>query len=143
MYISMGRPEAMAMLSGENIYGSVKFYQTGQGTIVAVDVAGLPQTPTNIFGFHIHQGEHCTGPDFADTLGHYDPANTEHPKHAGDLPPLFSNNGRAFMIVRTDRFQVAQIIGKTVVIHHDPDDFTTQPAGNSGMKIACGVITAM
>ena len=143
MYIYMGRPEAMAMITGENIYGSAKFYQTGQGTVVAVDVTGLPQTPTGIFGLHIHQGSSCAGQDYADALGHYNPDNTDHPNHAGDLPPLFANNGRAFMIVRTDRFQVAQIVGKTVVIHDAPDDFTTQPAGNSGNKIACGVISPM
>ena len=48
--------------------------------------------------------------------------------------------GRAYLAVRTDRFRVQEIIGRTVVIHSDPDDFRSQPAGNAGTKIACGVI---
>ena len=56
------------------------------------------------------------------------------------MPPLFINDGYAFMIFLTDRFKVDEIIGRTVIIHSMPDDFTTQPSGNSGMKIACGVV---
>lgn len=63
-----------------------------------------------------------------------------HPYHAGDLPPLFSANGNAVLEVLTDRFNIHQIIGKTIIIHRNPDDFTTQPSGNAGEKIACGVI---
>lgn len=60
--------------------------------------------------------------------------------HAGDLPPLLSCQGNAYLSVKTDRFSVNEIIGRTVVIHSNPDDFHTQPAGNAGKKIACGVI---
>jgi Cu-Zn family superoxide dismutase len=56
------------------------------------------------------------------------------------MPPLFGNQGYAFLMFLTDRFTAREIIGKTVIIHDKPDDFTTQPAGNSGNKIACGVI---
>ncbi|MCX7614928.1 MAG: superoxide dismutase family protein, partial [Clostridiales bacterium] len=63
-----------------------------------------------------------------------------HPGHAGDLPPLFGNYGHAFMAVFTGRVSVSEIIGRTVIIHASPDDFTTQPSGNSGKKIACGQI---
>ena len=79
---------------------------------------------------------------FADAKTHYNPKSCPHPYHAGDLPPLFSANGYAYSAVLTDRFTVDEIIGKTVVIHSSPDDFTTQPSGNAGRKIACGVITA-
>lgn len=74
------------------------------------------------------------------TGGHVNPENTLHPNCAGDLPPLLGNQGMAYILVLTDRFRVSDILGKTVVIHGDPDDFHTQPAGNSGMKIACGMI---
>lgn len=60
--------------------------------------------------------------------------------NAGDLPPLFENNGLAVSVFLTNRFSVNQIIGKTIIIHDKPDDFTTDPSGNSGTKIACGVI---
>ncbi len=98
---------------------------------------------SRIFGFHIHEGGCCRGNEsdpFADTLSHYNPNGCEHPAHAGDLPPLFGNKGCAFSAFLTDRFTVEEIIGRTVVIHDMPDDFTTQPAGGSGSKIGCGVI---
>ncbi|NLF57432.1 MAG: superoxide dismutase family protein, partial [Candidatus Hydrogenedens sp.] len=96
-----------------------------------------------VFGFHIHEGNACTGnasDPFAATGGHFNPQSCPHPQHAGDLPPLFGNNGYAWSSVLTDRFTVDAIAGRTVVIHRRPDDFTTQPSGNSGEKIACGVI---
>ena len=58
------------------------------------------------------------------------------------MPPLFANAGYAFLVFYTDRFTVPEVVGRTVVIHDMPDDFTTQPAGNSGKKIACGVVKA-
>lgn len=58
----------------------------------------------------------------------------------GDLPPLLSMGGRAFLAVETGRFTPCEVVGRTVVIHGSADDFHTQPAGNAGKKIACGVI---
>lgn len=81
------------------------------------------------------------GNDFAATGSHYDPGKQSHPRHAGDLPPLMSFGGRAYLAVMTDRFSIRDIIGRTIVIHAMPDDFRSQPAGNAGTKIACGVIT--
>ncbi|MBQ8509032.1 MAG: superoxide dismutase family protein [Clostridia bacterium] len=145
------RPQASAQLAGDgehmSIRGEVKFWQTPQGVFVAAEVTGLPSPAgpckSPVFGFHIHEGGSCTGnaaDPFADAMTHFNPGNCPHPHHAGDLPPLFGNNGHAYMTVLTDRFAVRDIIGKTVIIHANPDDFTTQPSGNSGMKIACGVI---
>ena len=91
-------------------------------------------------GFHIHEGMGCGGDDFAETMGHYNPKDCPHPYHAGDLPPLFADAGMAWMAVLTSRFTLEEVLGRTVVIHAMPDDFHTQPAGNSGRKIACGVI---
>lgn len=79
---------------------------------------------------------------FANAMAHYDPEGCPHPYHAGDMPPLFGNNGFAFSAFITDRFSIREIIDKTVIIHSAPDDFMTQPSGNSGAKIACGVIKA-
>ena len=92
---------------------------------------------------HIHSGMSCTGnktDNFADAMTHYNPDNCPHPYHAGDMPPIFGVNGTAFSVFLTDRFSVKEIIGKSVIIHANPDDFTTQPSGNSGEKIACGII---
>ena len=139
-------PSAAAVLRGSALYpdlkGKVRFFQTDAGVIVMADISGLPKQDAcgGVFGFHIHEGMRCGGDDFAETKGHFNPSNCAHPYHAGDLPPLFSNDGYAWMAVLTDRFRLEEIIGHTIVIHAKPDDFTTQPAGNSGMKIACGVI---
>lgn len=109
--------------------------------LIEAKISGLPNVnETGLFGFHIHQGGDCSGAGFSGTEGHYNPAGQTHPEHAGDLPPLLSCQGNAYLSVRTNRFSMNEIIGRTVVIHSDPDDFHSQPAGNAGKKIACGVI---
>ena len=147
MHIPFGRPEAMAKVSGgsnaPNLFGSVKFYQMTNSVLIVADINGLPDSETDVFGFHIHEGSGCQGKGFSNTGNHYNPQMTKHPSHAGDMPPLFSCSGRAFLAVLTDRFAVSQIAGKTVVIHSMPDDFTSQPSGNAGEKIACGIIAAI
>lgn len=121
--------------------GCIRFYQQKGCVLIVAEIFGLPrENETGFFGFHIHQGESCSGTDFSETGSHYNPVDQVHPKHAGDLPPLMCCRGNAYLTVKTDRFTVHDIIGKTVVIHSDPDDFHTQPAGNAGRKIACGVI---
>ena len=121
--------------------GCVQFYQGNGCVLIEAEISGLPKTSeTGFFGFHIHQGRECSGAGFSGTEGHYNPTEQVHPVHAGDLPPLLECQGNAYLSVRTDRFSVDEIIGRTVVIHSDSDDFHTQPAGNAGKKIACGVI---
>lgn len=148
------RPQVSAILTGSerypNVRGEVRFYQTGQGVLVAAEVTGLPYTEKtcggNFFGFHIHEGRFCSGnreDPFADVMMHYNPEGCEHPYHAGDLPPLLGNRGYALSIFLTDRFSVREIMGRTVIVHSYPDDFQTQPAGNAGEKIACGAIRSV
>lgn len=145
------RPQAWARISGSDRYpdirGKVEFYQTGAGVLVWATVVGLPeesdQCKQPIFAFHIHTGASCTGnaeDPFADAGTHFNPNGCAHPYHAGDLPPLFGADGVAVSVFLTDRFHLEDIIGKTVIIHSSPDDFTTQPSGNAGAKIACGEI---
>lgn len=145
------RPLAAAELHGSAAYpdvtGTVLFFQTRDGVVVAAEVLGLPSPggpcAWPVFGFHIHSGGRCSGNDmdpFAGAMTHDNPENCAHPAHAGDLPPLFGNNGRAAAAVLTDRFTVREVLGKTVIVHADRDDFTTQPSGGAGTKIACGEI---
>lgn len=137
-------PNAIARIRGgqENprLRGTVKFFQRSDGTMIEAEVEGLPQTQTGFFAFHIHEGGNCGGEGFSNSGSHFNPGGTAHPNHAGDLPPLLSDHGKAYLKVLSGRFPVEEVIGKTVIIHRDPDDFHTQPAGNPGKKIACGVI---
>ena len=146
-------PGALANIRGSASYPEIKgiarFYQTGHGVLVAVELSGLPspieRCKSPVFGFHIHQGGSCSGNSenpFADADGHYNPHNCPHPYHAGDLPPIFGAKGFAFSVALTDRINVNEIIGKTVILHRNPDDFTTQPSGNAVEMIACGKIVA-
>lgn len=140
---------AYAVIRGGSEYPQIRgraiFKQQPNGVLVTVRVMGLPDIndEMGIFAFHIHSGNCCTGnsrDEFSDAKTHYNPENIPHPFHAGDLPPLFGNNGFAYMQVLTYRFTVNEIIGRTIIIHKGVDDFTSQPAGNAGEKIACGVI---
>lgn len=138
-------PDAVAQIQGgmeaPQLTGCVQFYQEDSCVMIVARISGLPKTSeTGFFGFHIHQGESCSGVDFSGTGSHYNPTSQPHPKHAGDLPPLLACQGNAYLSVKTDRFSVSDMIGRTVVIHSGPDDFRSQPAGNAGKKIACGVI---
>ncbi len=138
------KSQAIAKIKGgntaPNIRGIIKFFQNKNCVLVVADIRGLPHTDTGFFGLHIHEGSDCGGIDFSDSKSHYNPDGTPHPKHAGDLPPLMLCGNRAHLSILTDRFNVSDIIGRTVIIHNMPDDFTSQPSGNSGEKIACGVI---
>lgn len=150
--IILRRPQAVAEIKGDarhaGIRGRTEFYRTPRGVIVYTEVWGLPFSAGacsgRIFAFHIHDGFFCAGralnPPFPNSGSHYNPQDCDHPFHAGDLPPLFGNRGYAMSVFLTDRITINEIIGKTIIIHSGADDFTTQPAGSSGDKIACGEI---
>ena len=130
-----------------SINGQVYFKQTKDGTLITAKIYNLPISQNTcigkFFGFHIHEGDSCTGnpkDEFANAKMHYNPTKCLHPYHIGDLPPLLENNGYAYMSVLVNKIKIQDIIGKAIIIHDMPDDFTTQPSGNSGTKIACGMI---
>ena len=130
-----------------NLHGRVIFKQESYGVVITAEIYGLPikneKCSPNIFAFHIHEGDSCTGNSadpFANAGSHYNPESCPHPAHAGDLPPLFGNDGYAYLSTVSNRFTVNEIIGKVAVIHDSSDDFITQPSGNSGKKIGCGEI---
>lgn len=148
------QPTAMAVVSGSkaypDIYGMVHFYQLYNGLLLTAEFTGLPKSDNPCYipfmGFHIHEGTSCTGTasdPFADALSHYNPDDCPHPAHRGDLPPVFNNNGYAWTCFFTDRFTVKEVVGRTVIVHSQADDFHTQPSGNSGSMIACGVISTI
>lgn len=139
-------PYATAYINGDqnnpNIKGIMQLMPWNRGSIVKLEISGLPNTQkNNFFGFHIHETGICeSSKNFESAGGHYNPDMDSHPNHIGDLPMIYSNNGYSFMVYYTDRFMPKDVIGKSVIIHNMQDDLKTQPAGNSGLRIACGVI---
>lgn len=151
--LSSHKPYAAAYIRGSETYpdvaGRILFFPAGdRGILVVSNVRGLPVSEDpcahGIFAMHIHENGVCQADSenaFSTAGGHYNPDGCPHPEHAGDLPPLFATaRGKAFGAVLTDRFGLAEIIGKSVIIHRNPDDFMTQPTGNAGERIACGTI---
>jgi len=162
-----GPPKAVAVMMGSpafpGIRGTVRFVQTAGGVVVKADIAGLPITLPGFFGFHLHAGN-CSGPPlppvpmpyapgmpapppgpaanyFPNADGHFNPMNQPHPRHAGDFPALLeTRRGTAQLTFMTDRFTVPEAMGRAVIIHQNPDDFTTQPSGNAGPMVACGMV---
>lgn len=140
-------PDAFAQIQGSplapSLNGWVLFYSLPEGgVLIEAMLTGLPDTdsaPSNFYAFHIHETGDCSH-DFSHTGNHYNPAGMPHPFHAGDLPPLLSSKGTAWCAFYDGRFSLEEVLGRSVIIHRNADDFTTQPSGNSGEKIGCGVI---
>ncbi|MFW6029288.1 MAG: superoxide dismutase family protein [Halanaerobiales bacterium] len=133
------------------IRGIVYFYDVPGGTDVCISIAGLPPyqeadnaDPIGPHGFHIHENGICEIGDPEDPFqgagGHWAPEAQPHGNHAGDFPVLFSNDGIARMCFFTNRFKAIEVVGLSIIIHENPDDYRSQPAGNAGRRLACGVI---
>ncbi len=133
--------------AGSEVKGEVTFEQSKEGVRVHVKVNGL--TPGQ-HGFHIHERGDCSAPDFSSAGDHYAPSSHPHgppgaTSHAGDIGNIeASTDGKAEQSIVTQQFTSEQdlraIVGKAVIIHAQADDFTTQPSGASGDRVACGVI---
>jgi len=154
--IPLNNPVAVANINGgplrPQITGTVSLFAVSGGTRVCAEISGLPpyrpatngEDPVGPHGFHIHEFGDCQVGDPEDPFqaagGHWNPTNQPHGNHAGDFPVLFSNQGYANMCFFTNAFQPEQAIDKAVIIHQNPDDYRTQPAGDAGKRLACGVI---
>lgn len=146
--LSYYQPQAQAWIRGSSsepqLNGSVNFYQTQYGGIlIEAQIFGLPDInnpgSSDFYAMHIHEYGDCSD-QFQNTGSHYNPTNQAHPQHSGDMPPLLANQGYAYSVFYDKRCTIAEIIGKSVIIHSQRDDFTTQPSGDPGIKIGCGVI---
>jgi Cu-Zn family superoxide dismutase len=143
---------ALQPTKGSKAFGEATFEPAG-GDKVRVIVFAQGLRPDQEHGFHIHEAGDCSSGDGMSTKGHFNPYGKPHgqpgspERHAGDLPSLKAGkDGRAKLDVTIDGVTLApgpaSIVGRGVIIHADPDDFKTQPTGNSGARIACGVIKA-
>lgn len=147
-----GGPTATATLAptaGNNAAGTVRFTQDGDKVRVAGEVRGL--RPNAEHGFHVHEKGDCSSPDGNSAGGHYNPTGQPHGRadggahHAGDLPSVRADaSGVARFSVDVRGISVgsgpADVVGKGLIVHRDPDDYRTQPTGNSGPRLACAVI---
>lgn len=148
-------PRAEAKLearSGSTVSGTVSFTQTGNGKLrIEGKVAGLT---LGAHGFHVHESGDCSAPDASSAKGHFNPAGKAHghhdssERHAGDIPNLVADAaGNASISVEVTMLSLGGdangVIGRSVVIHADPDDYKSQPAGNSGKRVACGTIRSI
>jgi Cu-Zn family superoxide dismutase len=134
---------------GNKAIGEVNFEQMGGKVRVTAQVIRLPADRE--FGFHIHEVGDCSSGDGMSAKGHFNPYGKPHgqgaERHAGDMPNLKSDaKGKAKLTVDLDVITIARgpasIVGRAVMVHADPDDYKTQPTGNAGARIACGVIKA-
>lgn len=150
---SMGsRPAALAMLaptSGQTAAGTVRLTQMADGSVdVQVDLTGVP---AGVHGFHVHEKGDC-GDNGNAAGGHFNPDSTAHgapempPHHAGDFGNVTANAAGEVHTRFTTRSVTVEAgaksaVGRAIILHANPDDLTTQPTGNAGGRIACGVVT--
>jgi Cu-Zn family superoxide dismutase len=142
---------AMAPTRGHTANGALAVSADPGGIRIGGAVQGLP--PDGEFGFHVHERGDCSAPDASSAGEHFNPTNQQHGhpesemRHAGDMLNLKSNaEGIAQVDLVIDGVslhdgQPTDVLGKALVIHAKPDDYKSQPSGDSGDRIACGVIT--
>ena len=144
-----GATAALTPTTGNTTTGTVRFAQQGGKVLVSGEVRGLK--PNAEHGFHVHEKGDCSSGDGMSAGGHYNPSGAPHgrhgagPHHAGDLVSLRADAaGIARFSFESTGLSVgggnADVVGKGLIVHRDPDDYRTQPTGNAGPRLACAVI---
>ena len=139
----------LAPTRGSTVEGVVTFLQKGDKVMIDAKITGL--TP-GLHGFHIHEKGDCSAPDASSAGGHFNPHKVEHGspgtagKHSGDLGNLLADQtGTALYKAELGGITLGtgddSIIGRALVVHAETDDLYSQPSGNSGPRIACGLIS--
>lgn len=139
---------ALDPTAGNSAKGTIDFEQHGDKVFVNAKVSGLAP---GAHGFHVHEKGDCSSSDGMSAGGHFNPtakphgnpASAEH--HVGDMPALVADaSGNATfqgdLAPMSVGAGVTDIVGKAVIVHKDADDYATQPTGNSGARVTCGVI---
>lgn len=136
--------------SNSTVSGRVVFVQEKEGIRVIADLKGLKP---GVHGFHIHEKGDCSAPDATSAGAHFNPTNEPHAspdaekRHVGDLGNITADKDGHATLERLDKVLTFEgpnsIMGKSVIVHEKEDDFTTQPTGNAGGRIGCGVILPM
>ncbi|MEN9317340.1 MAG: hypothetical protein RIS35_3733 [Pseudomonadota bacterium] len=144
-----GASTTLSPTQGNATAGTVRLEQHHHRLMVHAQISGLK--PNAEHGFHVHEKGDCSSADGMSAGGHFNPGGKPHghfggsDRHAGDLPNLRADaSGVAEMRVPVSGLTVGggatDVVGRSIVVHAGPDDYTSQPAGNSGARIACGVI---
>ena len=139
----------LAPTKDNSVSGTVSFAQKGDVVVVEAAINGLKANGTH--GIHIHEKGNCRAADASSAGAHFNPATSRHggpagtARHAGDLGNLIADaNGSARMTIEIDGASLSaganSIIGRSVIVHASADDLQTQPSGNSGARVACGLI---
>jgi Cu-Zn family superoxide dismutase len=143
---------SLTSAAGSAVKGNLTLTSEGVAVSIRGEITGL--SPGKEHGFHVHENGQCELPDFTSAGGHFNPTRDSHggpestPRHLGDIPNAKADqNGRATIDVSVKGATLVdkdggpnELLGKTLVVHAMPDDYKSQPAGNSGARIACGVI---
>lgn len=139
--------KAVAVLNptqGNTAQGVVTFTQEEGGVHIVAKLTGVPKGD---HGFHIHEFGDCSAPDGTSAGSHFNPSGAAHAgrdaekRHMGDMGNVTADEQGNIALDYVDKnIKIAAIIGHGVILHANPDDFTTQPTGNAGGRIACGVI---
>jgi Cu-Zn family superoxide dismutase len=148
------KPAVVAVLesrSGSTVTGTATVFSSPQGPRMHIELAGL--SPGSEHGMHVHDKGDCSAPDAMSAGGHFNPDGAAHgradlgPHHLGDLGSVVADSqGRVSADVTLTELTATEgprgLIGHSLVVHRDRDDFVTQPAGNAGPRVACGVFIA-
>jgi len=139
--------KAVAVLNptqGNTAKGVVTFTQEPGGVHVVAKFTGVPK---GVHGFHIHEFGDCSAPDGTSAGSHFNPTNMSHAgrdaekRHMGDMGNVTADEQGNVTLDYVDKYLVlASLLGRGMILHANPDDMTTQPTGNAGGRIACGVI---
>lgn len=148
-----GKNSVTALLespSMKNLKGTLKLHEMDNQIHIEAEISGLK--PGAVHGFHVHEVGECKGPDFKSAGGHYNPTKHDHggpkteTKHAGDLGNVEADKKGvaklSLSMATAEKMNLKDFIGKAVVLHAKADDLKTQPSGDSGERIACGILKA-
>ncbi|MGH8086113.1 MAG: superoxide dismutase family protein [Lysobacter sp.] len=142
----------LAAASGSLVSGKLTLMPMGGGLHLQGEIGGL--APGSNHAIHIHETGDCSAADASSAGGHFNPTGEAHGKvdtathHGGDMNNIVANaDGVAQVDVHASGPVLGggaanDAVGKAVIVHADPDDYTSQPSGNAGARVACGVISA-
>lgn len=146
----VGAQAELKATTGNGVSGTLTLTQEGDGVRIKGTIAGL--APNSTHGFHVHEKGDCSAPDATSAGGHFNPEHHPHgnpasdDRHAGDMPNVVSDGKGMAKVDILDKGVTLRsgdandIVGKAIIVHQKADDYKSQPSGDAGSRIACGII---